>query len=255
MKIKYFLTSLFQNKFGEAVKYYDEKGWHWMLSYDKPILFDTIEEANESAKTLNGDLMSEITIKEIKVYDNVYELVLEKEESIDFLENTTIEDVVFEREKRTEYILLSLKKLHEKSHLIEGLYLVDRKNDIWIYCLLTSPKTKSENNDIGANPQTLIALAFKKLEEARAVMQILDFNMGEIKKLEGVMMFVQRILKDPSKKELLGDDIFTDDPKVLISEAYDKLEEAKAVMQILKEEQAEISKVEGVMMFVKKILN
>lgn len=199
----YFLSAIFETKYGKAPKYYDDKGFHWMLAFDKPILFKTKEEAIEKAKTIfinDPDLASDIFVKDIAVYEDVWEHKLSEEELNHFSnENGLPENVLFEFSHGKYFIFLSHKKQVDKANHLDGLYRVDRANDVWIYGIdkLTNlfPETVSEEGGIGMSPKDLLKQAYEKMEEAKALMTLEDYPKEEITKVESVMVFLSRLIK------------------------------------------------------------
>jgi len=242
MKKMFFLTAIFQNKFGKAKKYYDEKGWHWMLPSDKPKLYSTFESAKRDADELAKDILSEIIITEITVYENLWEHKIELE--IDF----SPREIVFEKKEKGAHIFLSFQKQSESAKPVDGLFKIDQQNDTWIY------GQEKSHLSFDTNPEDLIVQSFFKLQEAKALMQIFDYDKSHINKVDGVMIFVGRLIKTKQNLDSSDSDIGTT-PEDLISVSYSKLQDAKKIMESLGYGKTEISKVEGVMIFVRKLMN
>jgi len=242
MKKMYFLTAVFQNKFGKAVKYYDEKGWHWMLASDKPKLYTTPEEAKAEANELAKDILSEISVKELPIYHNLWEHKLEGGKTFN------PQDLFHERTEGKNYIFLSFTPQSNQAKKIDGLYRIDRENNQWIYGMKEILHINSSEN-----PETLIQKSYQKLTEAKALMLIFDYSKNEIAKVEGVMVFVQRLLKGVHDNSTSDSEIGMT-PEQLFQDAYQALKEAKEQMIHLSYPKTEIAKVEGVMIFVQKLI-
>jgi len=242
MKKMYFLTAVFQNKFGKAVKYYDEKGWHWMLASDKPKLYNTPEEAKIEANELAKDILSEISIKELPIYHNLWEHKIEGGKTFN------PQDLFHERIEGKNYIFLSFTPQSNQAKKIDGLYRIDRENDQWIYG--TKEAIQSDSSEI---PETLIKKSYQKLTEAKALMLIFDYSKTEIAKVEGVMVFVQRLLKGAHDNSTSDSEIGMT-PEQLFKDSFQCLKEAKDKMIHLSFPKTEIAKVEGVMIFVQKLI-
>lgn len=237
----FFLTAIFQNKFGKADKYYDEKGWHWMLASDKPKLYSTFEEAKKEANELAKDILSEITIKEIQIYEKIWE------HKVNYEAEFEPSDILFSFDDREHYRFLSQTKQTEQAKLVKGLYRVDRIENIWIYGVEQFSLTTSEH------PDELIFQSYQKLQEAKALMQIFDFDKSQITKVDGVLLFVNRLLK--GKHVTTADDsTISTTPEELILLSYEKLDTAKNIMYASSYDKSEIVKVEGVMNFVKRLM-
>jgi hypothetical protein len=241
MKKMYFLTAVFQNKFGKAIKYYDEKGWHWMLASDKPKLYATPDEAKAEASELSKDILSEISIREIPIYQNLWEHKIEGGKTF------SPQDVFHERIEGNNYIFLSFTPQSDQAKKIDGLYRIDRKNDQWIYG--TKEAIKSDSTE---SPELLIKKSYQKLTEAKALMLIFDYPKTEIAKVEGVMVFVQRLLKGEHDLSFSDSEIGMT-PETLFNECFTCLNEAKNIMKNSSQPKTEIAKVEGVMIFVQKL--
>lgn len=237
MKIMYFLTAVFENKFGKADKYYDEKGWHWLLSSDKPILFNSTEEAKSLASELEKDLVSEIKIKEIQVYDSIFEHKI--------AENTGFipRDIIFEIDDSENYVFLSKTKQLPNAQRILGLYRVDRKSNFWIYGSETIPSL---------NIDELIEQSYCSLSEAKKLMSSNNFPPNEIIKIDGVLLFVKRLNNNIREEKIYNFDNLNNEE--LILKSYSFLLEAKKLMTNSNFSQNEIIKIDGVMNFVKKLI-
>jgi hypothetical protein len=184
----YFLTAMFENKFGKAAKYYDEKGWHWMLPFDKPKLFDDYLAAERYAKnvapSLYDETYSNIEISEADYYENVYECKVENDKI------TQLVDPLFVIEERYVSNVLSLTKQEPRAQFIEGLYRTDRKLNRWIYC------GKGEAGvSTSQDPKPLVEEAYQKIETAKEIMVLKKYEKVEVAQVESILIFIKRFLK------------------------------------------------------------
>lgn len=243
MKIMYFLTAIFENKFGKADKYYDEKGWHWMLSSDKPLLFESFEKAKEFSFKIEDTPSSDINIKEINIYYDLWEHKIP--DSDPFIPK----NVLFEKEMTNGYIFLSLTKQKNNAKKVLGLYRVSKNPDTWIY-------GKEQNVEILEKiiPDELIYTSYKYLEKAKEILIESASNKGELLKIEGVMNFVKRL--DPKLEEynfhIEYDHI--NSVEECIIKSYSLLLDTKKIMIEHNFPKQELLKIEGVMNFVKKLI-
>lgn len=244
MNKKYFLTALFQNKYGTALKYYDETGWHWMLPGDKPILFESEEEARPVAEKLEIDVIARVNINAIKIYQNIYETRITIEEYNKMKEKIPNTDLIHEKIEGKYGYFLTVNPYHITAKYVDGLYPIDKKEEIWIYGKIMN-KTETFDPDIHANE------CYHKLEEAKAKMTMFDNEKSEIQKLEGVLLFVRKIIKNPRSSNNEFD--VEKSPEKLIDEAYQALECAKIKMNANGYDKNEIAKFESVALFVSKI--
>lgn len=246
MSTMYFLTAMFQNKFGEAPKFYDQKGWHWMLETDKPILFQTEEEAKMVAKEQELEIASLVTVKEIKLYSGLYRHVVSQEK-----EGFVPKDMEYSFLHGKNFIFLSHTKQLENAKLVEGLCRADRIRDLWIYGTEKENSNESMGEEVKeGTPEQLIFQAYKSLEESKALMLIFDTPQSEIVKLEGVMVFVKKLVTSEFDYE---NDSFIDNPKDLIVLSYDLLNKAKEEMIKREYQDIQIKKLQSVILFVEKI--
>jgi hypothetical protein len=248
MPKNYFLTAVFQNKFGKAPKYFDEKGWHWMLNFDKPIMYETYEEAEADAEIHSKELASSVIIKETEVYLKVYEHRMKQEEAESILKDIPAEEILFVINEGKNTIFLSHKQYFKDTKLIVGLYKIDKLNDIWIYC---KDEVKSDNKD-SFSPEQYIYLSYRKLEEAKALMQILGHENQEINQINGIMVFVEKLIK--GKNIDANDHKIGEDPKELAKLSLEYLQLAKEKMKVKNYPQPEIARLDGVMVFVSRVV-
>ena len=215
-----------------------------MLPGVKPILFNTQEEAMPTALQLEIDVISRVNINEIPIYPNIFEIRVPVGDSESFRASMVSGDIIHEKVE-TKYVYFVTKKpYHEQSKVIEGLYVIDKKEDQWIYGKFDQPI-------VTFNPDKNANLCFYKLEEAKAKMTMSSGDKTEIQKLEGVLLFVKRIIKNQMPYEDEFD--VQKPPEDLIDEAYNLLEEAKNQMVRYGYEKKEIAKYESVALFINKI--
>lgn len=135
MKKQFFLTAMFENKYGTAKKYYDGKGWHWMLNFDRPKMYETELEAVAEMDKLNQTELEGVRINRVSVHKGLWEHKIKWEEVTEYVKKFGEPvDVVEYIEQKKHYLFLSPTEQMNCNQLIKGLYCLDRKNDIWIYC-------------------------------------------------------------------------------------------------------------------------
>lgn len=135
MKRIFFLTALFENKYGTAKKYYKESGWHWMLNFDRPKAFATREEAEKEAFKLEQQDVGEIEIQEAIVYRSLWEHKIKWEDISQYVNGFgEPQEVIKGMEYKSYYLFVSRNKQMETAQLLKGLYCLDRKKGEWIYC-------------------------------------------------------------------------------------------------------------------------
>jgi hypothetical protein len=249
MQTKYFLTALFQTKYGTSPKYYDDTGWHWLLPGDKPILFGTIDEAKPKANELEVDVLSRVNINEIQVHDQLFETRYPLEDAIQYTSNIEKNNIAYTKvEGKFGFIITFAATPFETNKKIEGLYPIDKREDHWIYVMPQKATTVVSDFD----PNVMANHAYHKLEEAKAKMNLNGFPASDIQKLEGVMTFVSKIIKE----QIAIDEDFDIEktPEKLVQEALSLLQDAKTKMAALQFEKTEIAKFESISLLVSKIV-
>lgn len=265
MKKVYFLTAVFENKFGKAKKYFDGKDWHWMLNSDKPQLYETVQEATEKAQLLEQDDLMDLSIKEVNVYEEAWEHKISSDTIHEFLKkNGQPKEVLFYQEHKKYYLFLSLKKQMEEASLIDGLYCVDRKTELWIYCTKKAPllpkKKPSQENvpfvHFDVKPEDLIVISYQKLKEVKALMILLEEKKSEIDKIDIMMMLMRKTIPATYFHTLIQDEEegIESSPQKIIHRSFEKLEEAKTLMGYLNYEEEKMEKINSLLLFHKRLL-
>ena len=246
MKKTYFLTAVFENKFGKAKKYYDGDSWHWMLNSDQPQMYETIEEAKKKAYALRDDDLLDLSIKEVNVYEEVWEHKVPREQIQTFLQqNGQPRAVIFYQEQKKEYLFLSKEKQLATATLVEGMYCIDRKQDGWICCV--KKQSKTEKNKL--TPDVLMFQAYEKIKEAKALMILFEEEVRLIEKTESLLLLMRKVIRTELYQDSLTENkaLETSSHK-LLHQAFQKLEEAQQVaLSLNKEEQVDtIVRLQGI---------
>lgn len=227
MKKTYFLTAVFENKFGKAKKYFDGDSWHWMLNSDQPQMYFSVEEAKKKAYSLREEDLMDLSIKEVNLYEGVWEHKIPRENIQAFLrKNGQPRSVLFYQEQKKEYLFLSKEKQHEAAQCIEGLYCIDRKRDSWIYCVKNPLRT--EKTDL--TPDVLMFQAYEKVKEAKALMILFEEEIRLIEKTESLLLLMKKVIPSDAFQSVLteSNDLETSSHK-LLHQAFQKLEEAHQI--------------------------
>lgn len=250
MKKTYFLTAVFENKFGKAKKYYDGDSWHWMLNSDKPELYESLEEAKKKARMLAEEDLMDLSIKEVNVYEGVWEHKIQREDISSFLQkNGQPRQVIFYQEQKKQYVFLSKEKQIETPLLIEGLYCIDRKQDGWIYCVKRQqqPETKS------MKPTDLIYHAYQKLTEAKAFLILLE-EAQKVEKVESLLLLMKKIIPPERFQTPYEEEELATSPQKILQSAYQKLEEAQKIAIKLNEDEKMLEHITRLQLFCRRLL-
>jgi hypothetical protein len=137
MKQMYILTAIFKTRYGSAKKFFDGRSWHWMMNSDKPILYKSIACAQKAIQKIDeADELEGLSIKEIKVYKELWESKIGKSKIKDYLNRfDDSKEVIFSHKDKYDYYFVTSEKKTSNAILLEGLYCTNRKKGIWIYVI------------------------------------------------------------------------------------------------------------------------